>query len=169
MLTTKTERSQINKPTARVLVTVNANIKVAFDYIQPVPLNEIFLGTPNIPAVVKTDEKEFWITAGKSRTVTFADGNTAYETMVHVDFPSYFSYRIENFSSDALRSLIERVDGAWVFVALDEQRVMIDWKYVITPKNEQSEKIIIEHVLPGFQNMLNGAIGIVQKTLESKK
>ncbi|SHM72131.1 hypothetical protein [Mucilaginibacter sp. OK098] len=162
-----TERSRINNPTARVLATVNAPIKVAFDYIQPVPLNIIFPGYHNIPAIVKTDEQKLWITPGKSRTVTFADGNSAFESMLHVDYPNYFSYKLENFSSENLNSLVERVDGAWVFIALEDDKVLIDWKYVFTPKSDEARAMIEQHLLPEFQGMLEQAMTISKGNLES--
>ncbi|MCF0075556.1 SRPBCC family protein [Dyadobacter sp. CY261] len=162
------ERSQLNNPTARVLETVNVPIKVAFDFIQPIPLDLIFPGYNAIPAIVKTDEQELWITAGRSRTVTFADGNSAFESMLHVDYPNYFSYKLENFSSEGLNNLIERIDGAWVFIALDENSVLIDWKYVITARNNDARQIIQEHLLTDFQGMLEQAMKICKENLESK-
>jgi hypothetical protein len=70
-------RNQLSNPTARVRQTINVPIQVAFDYIQPVPLHTIFPGYNAIPAIVKTNEATYWIKAGLSRTVTFADGHTA--------------------------------------------------------------------------------------------
>lgn len=139
-----TERSKINNPAARVLAAVNAPIKVAFDYIQPVPLDIIFPGYHNIPAIVQTDEKEPWITAGKSRTVTFAEGNSALESMLHAD-------------------------GSWLFIALEDEKVLIDWKYVFTPKNEEAKGIIEQYLLPGFQGMLEQAVKISKENLGSGK
>jgi hypothetical protein len=162
-----TDRSKINHPTARVLATVNAPIRVTFDYIQPVPLDVIFPGYHSIPAIVKTDERELWITAGKSRTVTFADGNSARESMLHVDYPNYFSYKLENFTAENLGSLIERVDGAWVFIALEDGQVLIDWKYVFIAKNDEARAIIEQHLLPEFQGMLEQAMKISKENLES--
>jgi hypothetical protein len=165
----ETNKSEIVKPVARVLATINAPIQAAFNYIQPVPLQNIFRGYNNIPAIVKTNESEKWIRAGLSRTVTFADGNTATEKMLYVDAPSYFSYKIENFTADGLASLVESVDGAWVFIALEENKTLIDWKYIITPKNDQAAKIIQEHLLPDFQGMLEEAIKICKENLEAEK
>lgn len=161
------QRNQISNPTASVLQAVNVPIKVAFDYIQPVPLQTIFPGYNTIPAIVKTNEPDYWIKAGVSRTVTFADGNSAYESMLHVDYPTYFSYKLENFTAEGLSSLIERVDGAWVFIAMEEENVMIDWKYVITPRNDEAKKVIQEHLLPDFQGMLEQAMRICKENLES--
>lgn len=162
-----TERSKVNNPTARVLATINAPIRTAFDYIQPVPLSLIFPGFHNIPAIVSSDEKELWITPGRSRTVTFADGNSAFESMLYVDYPNYFSYKLENFSSENLSNLIERIDGAWVFVSLEDNRVLIDWKYVFIPKSEEARNIIENHLLPEFQGVLDQAMKISKENLES--
>lgn len=163
------EKSQVSKPVARVVETINVPIGVAFSYIQPVPLHIIFPGYHSIPAIVKTDEAEKWTKAGLSRTVTFADGNTATESMQYVDYPNYFSYQITNFSSEGLNSLVERVDGAWVFIALDDEKVLIDWKYIITPRNDEAAKIIQAHLLADFQGMLEQAMQISKQNLESGK
>jgi hypothetical protein len=84
--------------------------------------------------------------------------------MLYVDYPNYFSYKLENFTAEGLSNLVERVDGAWVFIALDEENVLIDWKYVITPKNDVAKTIIQEHLLPDFQGM-----NISKDNLESGK
>jgi len=110
--------SKIPKPVARVLETINVPIEVAFNYIQPVPLQNIFRGYNNIPAIEKTNETEKWIKAGLSRTVTFADGNTATENMLYADAPNYFSYKINNFTAEGLSSLVESVEGAWYLSGL---------------------------------------------------
>jgi len=151
-----------------VLETIHVPIKIAFDYIQPVPLPDIFPGYGSIPAVVKSNEQQEWIEAGLSRTVTFADGNSAHESMQHVDYPNYFSYQLDNFSSEALSQLIERVEGAWVFIAADDEKVIIDWKYAFIPRNEEAKKVIEQHVLPDFQGMLEQAMRICKEKLESE-
>lgn len=163
----KVHRSQISNPTARVLETIRVPIKIAFDYIQPVSLPDIFPGYGNIPAVVKSNEKEEWIEAGLSRTVTFADGNSAQESMLHVDYPNYFSYQLDHFSSEGLSNLIERVEGAWVFIAAEEEKVVIDWKYAFIPRNGEAKKVIEQHVLPDFQGVLEQAMRICKEKLES--
>ena len=162
-------KSEILKPVARVLETINVPIEAAFNYIQPVPLQNVFRGYNNIPAIKKTNETEKWIRAGLSRTVTFADGNTATEKMLYVDAPSYFSYKIDNFTAEGLSSLVESVDGAWIFIGLEENKVLIDWKYIIKPKNDEAAKIIQEHLLPDFQGMLEQAIRICKENLEAGK
>jgi hypothetical protein len=163
----QSQRSQLSMPTASVIETIHVPIKSAFDYIQPVSLPTIFPGYSNIPSIVKTNEQEYWIKAGLSRTVTFADGNSALESMLHVDYPNYFSYRIENFTAEGLSNLIEKVEGAWVFIPIEDGKVTIGWKYVITPRNEEAKQIIEAHVLPDFQGMLEQAMKICKTNLES--
>ena len=160
-------KNDISKPVDRVLETINVPVTVAFDYIQPVSLSAIFPGYNSIPAILKTNETEKWTKAGLTRTVTFADGNTASESMLHVDYPNYFSYRIDHFTSEGLNSLVEKVDGAWVFIAVEEKKVLIDWRYIITPRSDEAAKIINEHLLPDFQGMLEQAMRISKKNLES--
>lgn len=89
--------------------------------------------------------------------------------MLYVDAPNYFSYKIENFTAGGLSSLVESIDGAWVFIGLEENKVLIDWKYIITPKNGEAAKIIQEHLLPDFQGILEQAISICKENLEAGK
>ena len=163
----ETLKNEISKPVARVLETINVPITLAFNYIQPVSLSTIFPGYNTIPAILKTNETEKWTKAGLSRMVTFADGNTAFESMLHVDYPNYLSYKIDEFTSEGLNSLVEKVDGAWVFISVEEEKVLIDWKYIISPRSDEAAKIINEHLLPDFQGMLEQAMRISKKNLES--
>ncbi len=76
---------------ASVSQKVQTPIEVAFEYIVPIPLNLIFKGNQSVPAIVKTDEQARCVTPGLSRTVTWADGNTAQETLLAVETPHSFT------------------------------------------------------------------------------
>jgi len=54
-----------------------------------------------------------------------------------------------------------------VFIGLEENKVLIDWKYVINPKDDETAKIIQEHLLSDFQGMLEQAISICKENLET--
>jgi hypothetical protein len=151
---------------ASVSQNVQTPIDVAFDYIVPIPLNLIFKGNESVPAIVKTDEKAKWVTPGLSRTVTWADGNTAQETLLTVETPHAFSYRIQNFTSN-LKDLVEKIQGEWVFTETEDGGVNITWRYVMFPFNSDAKSIIDENVLAGFQAVLEDAIAIIKTNLES--
>ncbi|PZR11018.1 MAG: MxaD family protein [Flavobacterium psychrophilum] len=153
---------------ASVSQKVQVPIEVAFEYIVPIPLSLIFKGNQSVPAIVKTDEQAKWITPGLSRTVTWADGNTAQETLLTVETPRTFSYRIQNFTSN-LKNLIDKIQGEWIFTETEDGGVQIDWKYVMYPFNDEAKNTIDENVLGGFQSVLEDAIAIIKANLESGK
>ena len=99
MFTMSTFAQQSNKnkfPSVVVEQTINVNVDSAFNYIVPVKLEHIFKRYKNLPAVVKTDEKQKWFTPGLTRTVFFEDGSTAHETLLTVSPSESFSYKVEN-------------------------------------------------------------------------
>ena len=89
--------SQTNRkyPETKIIMTINAPIDSAFNYIVPVNLSHIFKRYKNLPAIVKTNETEKWNKAGLTRTVFFEDGSTSSENLLTVVPHSSFSYKIK--------------------------------------------------------------------------
>jgi hypothetical protein len=135
-------------PQTKIVMTINAPIDSAFNYIVPVELSHIFKKYKNLPAITKTDEKEKWFKAGLTRTVYFEDGSTSKETLLTVVPNTSFSYRIENFTSQ-LRFLAKRIEGDWVFTDLGNGQTKIEWTYKIVPKNFGCLTIFVESVRNG--------------------
>ncbi len=157
---------QKNYPQTKVVVIVNAPIDNAFNYIVPVKLEHIFKKYKNLPAIVKTDEKEKWMKAGLSRTVYFEDGSTAKETLLTVVPHTSFSYRIENFTSQ-LRFLAKRIEGDWLFTDLGDGQTIIEWTYKVVPKNFMCKKIINLAILKNINGLLANALAILKTDIEA--
>lgn len=160
--------AQNNKkfPQTKVLMTINAPIDSAFNYIVPVELSHIFKKYKNLPAILKTDEKEKWIKAGLTRTVYFEDGSTSKETLLTVVPNSSFSYKIENFTSQ-LRFLAKRIEGDWIFTDLGNGQTKIEWTYKIVPKNFIARGIINLVLLKNVKGLLTNALTILKADLEA--
>lgn len=152
-------------PQTKIVMTINAPIDSAFNYIVPVDLSHIFKKYKNLPAIIKTDETEKWIKAGLTRTVYFEDGSTSKETLLTVVPHSSFSYKIENFTSQ-LRFLAKRIEGDWIFKDLGNGQTEIEWTYKIVPKNFFSRGLINLVLLKNINGLLTNALAILKTDLE---
>lgn len=71
---------------ATVSMTIEALIEEAFGQIVPIDLSSIFTGYGPLPAVMQTrDQSGAWDAAGRTRTVAFADGSSARESLTTYD------------------------------------------------------------------------------------
>ncbi len=154
-----------NIPQTVVTEIIDTTIDTAFEYIVPVELSHIFKRYKNLPAIVKTDETEKWIRPGLTRTVYFEDGTTAKESLLTVDRPHSFSYKIEDFTSP-LRHLAKKVEGDWVFTPLEDGRTKIQWTYKVIPRNSITRIIIKQVLLPRVHVLLSNAMRILKNDLE---
>lgn len=153
-------------PQTKIIMTINAPIDSAFNYIVPVELSHIFKKHKNLPAIIKTDEKEKWFKPGLTRTVYFEDGSTSRETLLTVVPHTSFSYRIEDFTSQ-LRFLAKRIEGDWIFTDLGNGQTKIEWTYKIVPKNFISRGVIHLVLLKKVENLLTNAMTILKTDLEA--
>jgi hypothetical protein len=94
-------------------MTINAPIDSAFNYIVPIDLSHIFKRYKGLPAIVKSNETEKWFKGGLTRTVFFDDGSTSKESLLTVVPHTFFSCKIENFTSQ-LRFLAKRVSITYI-------------------------------------------------------
>jgi Polyketide cyclase / dehydrase and lipid transport len=156
----------MNSISITTIATVNNSQEKVFNYVVPIPLNQIFQKYKFLPGVTGTDEKEKWITAGLTRTVFTDDGNTAYEELLTVTPNSYFSYRISKFTS-ALRFLISCVNGSWVFESKGSQTYII-WEYELIPHNDFTNWIINTFLKKVISQYLQNAMDIIVTDLNSK-
>jgi hypothetical protein len=153
-------------PQTKIVMTINAPIDSAFNYIVPVELSHIFKKHKNLPAIIKTDEKEKWFKAGLTRTVYFEDGSTSKETLLTVVPHTSFSYRIEDFTSQ-LRFLAKRIEGDWIFTDLGNGQTKIEWTYKIVPKNFIARGLINLVLLKNVKGLLTNALTTLKTDLEA--
>jgi hypothetical protein len=154
-------------PQTTVTTIVDAPIGQAFDYIAPIYLPHIFPGAGLIPGITDTSVREGWNKAGLSRIVYFADGSTCLETMLSYNGPTSFSYKNEEFTSPVLRALLHRFEGEWLFSSLDDNTTKIEWTYRTIPKNFLTRFIVRNVLLRFFKQMLQQALNISKKDLET--
>ena len=154
-------------PQTTVTAMVETPIGQAFDYIAPIYLPHIFPGAGLIPGITNTSVNEGWNQAGLTRTVYFADSSTSQETMLTYKRPSSFSYKNENFSSPVLGALISRLEGEWLFTDLGNGTTKIEWTYRTIPTNFFSKLFIRAVLIRFFKKMLQQALLISKKDLET--
>ena len=154
-------------PQTTVVMTVNAPIDKAFNYIAPINLMHIFRGTALISAIVDTSIKEGWDTPGLVRTIYFKDGSTSQETLLTVDAPNTFTYKNENFTSPALRFLLKRMNGAWNFIDVGSGQTKIEWTYTAVPTNVITRLVVETVLIRAIHSMLTNALTIAKEDLES--
>ena len=155
-------------PQTQVIMTINAPIDTAFNYIVPVDLAHIFKRYKRFPAITKTNETEKWIKGGLTRTVFFEDGSTSKETLLTVVLHQSFSYKIENFTSQ-LRFLAKRIEGDWIFTDIGNGQTKIVWTYKIIPKHFIARGLIKLVLLKDVNVLLMNALTTLKRDLESGK
>lgn len=151
-----------------VSIEIDNPVGASFDYIVPVPLSRIFKRYMFIPAVVRTDESEYWFKSGLTRTVYFGDGSTSTEMLTNVSRPNNFSYRISAFSG-SMRFLVDHIEGKWAFrESSKKETTHIDWTYNIFPRNGVSRLFIKYILVPTLRRVLIRALTIIKNELEDK-
>ena len=112
---------------------VSAPIKNTFDLIVPIDLSQIFTGHLCLPAVIGVENSTGdWDGAGQTRTVCLSDNSRAQETLLEYNRPSYFRYRVSNFTG-VLRLLAKEARGQWWFKENSDGTTHIRWEYVFVP------------------------------------
>jgi hypothetical protein len=109
----------------------------AFEIVVPVDLARVFRGYGPLPAVSGTDEPagaERWGQEGQRRTVRLADGSSLEETVVEATRPGLFRYEVVP-TSGALRLLVRRIDGRFVFSHSECGGTVVRWTYVFRPRH----------------------------------
>ncbi len=158
-------------------ITITRNIGVeaatAFDYILPIDLSHIFRRYSFLPGISHTTwqsidvSKQTW-KEGISRIVHFDDCSTADETMTKVIANQSFEYVIANWNS-ALKLLVNRIEGKFVFNSISENETNIVWTYTLFPQNFVSSWIVKLLILPRLKIVLNNALDIIQADLIIRK
>lgn len=109
--------------------TIERAMAVLFD----VPLQDLFTQRGGLIPRVKETRGERWSEVGDTRTVVLADGSTNTETLVGLERPSSYRYRLTDFRGP-LKLLATRVDGEFAFVESGDG-TQVTWSWSIQPKN----------------------------------
>ena len=151
---------------AKVTRTINQPISAVFKYIVPVDIPHIFPRQGAAPGVVANTVTTEWGTAGQQRVTTFDDGSTIDETLLTVVEDKSFSYLIENFTSPAMKGVVDRIEGTWDFTDNGDDTTSIEWIYALTPSSEDARAVVAEQMLPIYRDRLETAMTILKADLE---
>jgi len=129
-------------------------------------LEEVLVGSKNIPRVVRTEPlTESWDAPGSRRRVVLADGNTALEELIEDHRPELYQYEVWNFTAKAGRFVAYAV-GQFETTG-DEHSTHVRWTYRFRPRGWPSV-LFIEPFVRGeyHQFMSNGMDAIRKKVVE---
>lgn len=151
---------------AKVTRTINRPVSEVFNYIVPVDIPHIFPRQGAAPGVVANTVTTDWGTPGQQRVTTFDDDSTLDETLVSVVPDKSFSYLIENFTSPAMKGVVDRIEGTWEFSDNGNETTSIEWIYVLFPVSEKARSAVIDQLLPVYRDRLETAMTILKSDLE---
>jgi hypothetical protein len=109
-------------------------VEEAFARTLPVPL-PVVLGRRYgaIPGIREVrDQEGDWSTVGETRTIVLGDGTTMHETLLVVDPPAEFGYRIDRMSGP-LSALVTEMRGRWTFLPAGTG-TRITWTLSLDPR-----------------------------------
>jgi hypothetical protein len=95
---------------------VQATPEEALDAILAAPLEDLFSHRAGpIPPIRESRAPQgAWGTVGQDRTLVLGDGNTILETLVAVDRPGSYRYRLTDFTGP-FKLLVATIDGSFTF------------------------------------------------------
>lgn len=128
-----------------VIVSSSRTVPVPFDdafaRVLPMPLPSIFHRRYGpLPPIRRVDQSGDWTTAGQTRTIVLADGGTMLETLVTVEAPHRFSYRLTDLTGP-LKPLVVAVDGEWLFQAAGTG-TEITWRWTLHPRSRVAAAVM---------------------------
>jgi hypothetical protein len=121
---------------------VSATPEAAFDGVVAAPLPELFTerSGPIPPVRECTGQQGEWGDVGQTRTVVLADGSGNLETLVAVDRPVSYRYRLTDFKGP-MKALVRSVDGEFAFAA-EGQGTRVTWSWQMHPANPVSRLLL---------------------------
>jgi len=114
---------------------VRTTPEAAFDGVLAAPLPELFTDRSGpIPPVREcTGQDGAWGTVGQTRTVVLDDGSSNLETLVALDRPGSYRYRLSDFTGP-MKALVGSVDGEFAF-APEGTGTRVTWSWRMHPAN----------------------------------
>ena len=133
----------------------------AFDAVLPLPLTTLFSRRyAALPAIREVrDQVGDWGAVGQTRTIVLADRGTMRETLVSLDRPTSFGYRIDDVHGP-MRPLASSIDGLWSFEKAGTG-VRITWSWTVHPASSATSLL-----MPAFGRMWQGYAGQALERLE---
>jgi hypothetical protein len=148
---------------------VNTPIEKVFDFIVaedvlPKILKKYFI----IPAVTGSKiHQGDWVTPGSYRTVFFANGDTLKEELTDFDRPTYFAYKVSEFSSFQKR-FASYGTGQWWFKA-NGDKTEVKWTYTFYAKSRFKRFFLKPFINHDFRTYMKRSIKHIKKQIENGK
>lgn len=119
--------------------------QLAQDAILAAPLADLFSSRAGmIPPIKETTGQDgAWDTVGQTRTVVLADGGTNLETLVALERPEDYRYRLTDFTGP-MKGLVDHVDGRFSTVA-EGSGTRVTWSWEMYATNP-----VARALLPGL-------------------
>jgi hypothetical protein len=110
-------------------------LQQAFEETLPLPLTTIFSRRYGLlPPITEVREQHgVWGHSGQWRIIVTSDGGTMRESLIDVQPPYAFSYRLTDITGP-LRPFVETIDGRWEF-APRGTGTEITWRWTLYPRH----------------------------------
>ena len=121
---------------------VSATPEAAFAGVLAAPLPELFPErTGPIPPVREcTGQEGAWGDIGQTRTVVLGDGSSNLETLVALDRPGSYRYRLTDFTGP-MKALVRTIDGEFAFAA-EGEGTRVSWTWHMHPATPVSRLLL---------------------------
>lgn len=131
-------------PPVAITVTghVRAPIQDAFRFVTAEDvLPKVLLGYGPVSGVASISGNTGpWDISGSVRTVHLKNGDTAHEEVTDYQAPSYFAYRVSNFSF-ALKHIATQGRGQWWFTP-EDGGTHVKWTYTFTARSAFTQPLL---------------------------
>jgi len=127
-----------------------ATPEVVFDALMAAPLEELLdKRVGPIPAVRDTTKGD-WAAAGDQRTIKTADGGSMVESLVTVERPVGYRYRLTDIHGP-MKPLVRLVEGQFS-IAAENDAARVTWSWLLHPTHQ-----VTRLALPPFGYFWQGA------------
>lgn len=156
-------------PSTTISIEIEADREKVFTITVPIDLPSIFKASGLIPAVIATNPPTGspWNVPGLERQVLLADGNRVREKLLQVEFPSYFCYKVFDFTNFIGWFALSAI-GEWQFKP-NEKGTQVTWTYTFCSKNPLFKPLLVAIVEVPFHNYMKQALLTLKARIESDK
>ena len=121
--------------TAQVETTILLPINAVFEKVVHMDVPQYFTGRWPIASVHSVREQVgHWNQVGETRKIHLNDGTHLTERISSYQSGDHFAYELGNLTG-ALNILVEKVEGIWKYVPMENGSTVINWRYDFYPKS----------------------------------
>lgn len=126
------------------LLFAGVQIQTAYDVVRAAPLTVLFASRvgPFPPVTEVTGESGEWGTdVGQTRRIHLGDGGTTLETLVVLDPPHCYAYRLSEITGP-LRLVVDGVRGQFSFAA-EPTGTRVTWSWDVDPRATLTTPLVL--------------------------